>query len=149
MSHPYLSIQVANALASEGFPVAGGHRAGRPSDPSDRPARGSHSYNIRVMDTFTAVADPVRRRLIEALAAKQRPVKELVELFPISQPAVSRHLRLLREVGIVESVQPSGEDARLRLYRLRPEAFSEIQEWLQIFWQSKLDAFAAHARERS
>lgn len=101
------------------------------------------------MDTFTAVADPVRRRLIEALAAKQRPVKELVELFPISQPAVSRHLRLLREVGIVESVQPSGEDARLRLYRLRPEAFSEIQEWLQIFWQSKLDAFAAHARERS
>lgn len=100
------------------------------------------------MDSFTAVADPVRRRLLEALAERQRPVRELVEMFPISQPAISRHLRILREAGIVESTQLTG-DARLRLYGLSPEPLKEIQEWLRLFWQSKLDAFAAHAQEQA
>jgi DNA-binding transcriptional ArsR family regulator len=100
------------------------------------------------MDVFVALADPVRRRLLEALVEYPRPVKELVELFPISQPAISRHLRVLREAGIVEAYQ-LGDDARVRLYRLQPEPFAEVQQWLALLWQQKLDAFAAHAREHS
>src|SRR5579875_3288188 len=104
-------------------------------------------YKSSVMDSFAAIADPVRRQLLEALAERPRPVKELVGLVPISQPAVSRHLRVLRAAGVVESFQLD-DDARLRLYRLRPEPLAEVREWLQLFWQGKLDAFAAHARER-
>jgi DNA-binding transcriptional ArsR family regulator len=101
-----------------------------------------------VMDSFAAISDPIRRRLLEVLLEGPRPVKELVELFPISQPAVSRHLRVLRSAGVVESFQLE-DDARLRLYRLRPEPLDGVRDWLQLFWQNKLDGFAAHARERA
>ena len=105
-------------------------------------------YNMSVMDIFVALADPVRRGMLEALVERPRPVKELVDMFTISQPAVSRHLRVLRQAGVVKSFQQRG-DARLRLYRLRPQSLVEIQQWLQLFWQSKLDAFASHAEERA
>jgi DNA-binding transcriptional ArsR family regulator len=99
------------------------------------------------MDVFLAVSDPVRRGLLEALADGPKPVKSLVDRFPISQPAISRHLRVLRDAGLVETGLPA-DDGRLRLYRLRPEPMVQLQRWLQLFWQRKLDAFADYAKER-
>ena len=100
------------------------------------------------MDSYDAIADPVRRRMLEVLADGPRPVRDLVGLFPISQPAVSRHLRVLRAAGVVESFQLD-DDARLRLYRLLPQPLNDVREWLEVFWQGKLDSFAMHARERA
>ncbi len=75
------------------------------------------------------LADPTRQALVAALAAEPLPVCDLVRLLRASQPALSRHLRLLREAGMVE-VLDSPADRRLRIYRLRREPFAEIEAWL-------------------
>jgi DNA-binding transcriptional ArsR family regulator len=100
------------------------------------------------MDIFAVVDDPVRRGLMEALAAEPQAVKDLVARFPISQPAISRHLRVLREAGLVETMELGG-DGRLRVYRLAPEPLRELTGWVESFWQHKLDDFAAYAREQA
>jgi DNA-binding transcriptional ArsR family regulator len=100
------------------------------------------------MDLFAVLDDPVRRQLMEALAAEPQPVRDLVARFPISQPAISRHLRVLREAGLVETVTLT-DDARLRLYRLRPEPLRPLLGWLQQFWQGQLDSFATYVEEQS
>ena len=82
-------------------------------------------------------------RIVEALAAHDRSVTELVELFPITQPAISRHLRLLREAGVVE-VEPAGKQ---RIYRLRPEAVTEVAGWadrVRQTWEERFDALGHH-----
>ena len=82
-------------------------------------------------------------QIVEALAADDRSVTELVDLFTISQPAVSRHLRLLREAGIV-AVEPNGKQ---RIYRLNPEAVAEVGGWaarVQRTWEARFDALGAH-----
>jgi DNA-binding transcriptional ArsR family regulator len=92
---------------------------------------------------FAALADDTRMQIVEALAADDRSVTELVELFTISQPAVSRHLRLLREAGVV-TVEPNGKQ---RIYRLQPEALTEVSGWaarLQRTWEARFDALGAH-----
>ena len=98
------------------------------------------------MRAFAALADPTRARIVDALAVRERTVNEIVELFPISQPSISRHLRILREAGLV-SVEPSG---RLRRYRLDPRPLREIDAWLaryRALWTERLGALEAHMDE--
>jgi DNA-binding transcriptional ArsR family regulator len=77
-------------------------------------------------DTFNAVAEPRRREILDALMQGERPVNELVELLGLAQPQVSRHLRVLREVGAVDV----RDEGRQRLYRLNPLALKPIHEWV-------------------
>src|SRR5713226_4662721 len=96
------------------------------------------------MDIFSAIADPSRRRLLDLLASGERPAGELVKALPrLTQPAVSRQLRILREVGLVE-VHPR---AQQRIYQLRPDRLQELDQWISRYrtlWPEKLDALAAH-----
>ena len=86
-----------------------------------------------------ALSDKSRRTVLEALRDRPATVSELAELLPIARPGVSRHLRVLREVGLVEARQ----EAQWRIYSLRPEPLEEIDEWLghyRVLWQQRLDA---------
>jgi DNA-binding transcriptional ArsR family regulator len=73
------------------------------------------------------LAEPNRRRILDLLRDGERPVGELVEGMRLTQPAVSKHLRVLRDAGLVE-VRP---DAQRRLYRIRPEPLAELDAWLE------------------
>jgi DNA-binding transcriptional ArsR family regulator len=89
-------------------------------------------------DTFIAVAEPRRRRILEHLAAGERPVNDLVRLLDIPQPQVSKHLRVLREVGAVDV----RDDGRQRLYRLNGPALKPIHDWVSNFerlWSERFD----------
>lgn len=100
--------------------------------------------------TFAALADPTRRSVVELLRKKPRRAGELAEALDMSAPAMSRHLRVLRENGLVEE-EHTGEDARVRTYRLKRKPFSELREWLEeveLFWADQLVAFKSYA-ERS
>ena len=95
------------------------------------------------MNVFGALADPTRAEIVDALAGGDRTVNEIVRLFEISQPSISRHLRVLREAGLVR-VEPEG---RKRIYRLDPAPLREIDGWLERyrkFWARKLDALESH-----
>ena len=90
-----------------------------------------------------ALADPTRRRIAEMLAEGPRTATEIHRAFPIAPPAVSRHLRVLREAGVI-SERPVPEDRRVRLYVLEPGPLSGLSEWLQQLsqgWQTQLEAF--------
>jgi DNA-binding transcriptional ArsR family regulator len=92
---------------------------------------------------FDVLAEPTRRRILDELRQRERPVNDLVEVLGMSQPGVSKHLRLLREAGLVEVRR----DAQRRLYRLRPEPLREIDDWLEPYrqlWNERLDALEAH-----
>jgi DNA-binding transcriptional ArsR family regulator len=96
---------------------------------------------------FETLADPTRRRIVEALRAGERQVGELVELAGVHQSGVSRHLRILHEGGFV-SMRPEGQR---RYYALRPEPFRELDRWLAGYrqlWESRLDRFGAALEER-
>ncbi len=98
------------------------------------------------MQIFDALADPTRRRILELLRDRERPVGELVANLGMSQPAVSRHLRLLREAGLVAATV----DAQRRLYRLRPQSLRELDAWLEpyrLLWSGRLDELEAHLDE--
>lgn len=87
-------------------------------------------------DAFNAVAEPRRREILDALVHGERPVGELVELLGLAQPHVSRHLRVLREVGAVEV----RDEGRQRLYRLNPQALKPIHDWVasyQHLWEER------------
>jgi DNA-binding transcriptional ArsR family regulator len=102
-------------------------------------------------DVLAALADPTRRRLVELLAEQPRPVGELVAAFPFTQPAISRHLRVLRERGVVEEQRPAG-DRRVRVYRLQPQAFDALAGWLdevRQFWTGHLDQFRSFVEEEA
>jgi DNA-binding transcriptional ArsR family regulator len=89
-------------------------------------------------DAFNAVAEPRRRQIIDALAGGERPVNDLVELLGVAQPQVSKHLRVLREVGAVDV----REDGRRRLYRLNGEALRPIHDWVKEYerlWSERFD----------
>jgi DNA-binding transcriptional ArsR family regulator len=86
-----------------------------------------------------ALSDGARRTMLEALRAGPATVNELAALVPIARPGVSRHLRVLREAGLVEVRQ----QAQWRVYRLRPDPMAEVDEWLgryRALWQQRLDA---------
>jgi DNA-binding transcriptional ArsR family regulator len=99
--------------------------------------------------TLAALADPTRRHVVELLRERPRRAGELAAAASMSGPAMSRHLRLLRASGLVEVEEEQiDQDARLRVYRLRPEPFIALQAWLdqvQAFWTDQLEAFKAHA----
>jgi DNA-binding transcriptional ArsR family regulator len=93
--------------------------------------------------TFEVVAEPTRRRILDFLRERSRPVGELVELFGLSQPLVSKHLRVLRDAGLVRVRQ----DAQRRWYELRPEPLVEVDAWLEPYrrlWADSLDALERH-----
>jgi DNA-binding transcriptional ArsR family regulator len=95
-----------------------------------------------------ALAQPTRRQILDLLREGERPVGELVELLDMSQPAVSKHLRVLRDVGLV-GVRA---DAQRRLYRVRPEPLAELDAWLAPYrrlWSRSLDALERHLDERN
>jgi DNA-binding transcriptional ArsR family regulator len=96
--------------------------------------------------SFAVLAESTRREILDLLRGGERPVGELVVELGISQPLVSKHLRVLRDAGLVE-VRP---DAQRRLYRLRPEPLAEIDEWLAPYrrlWSRSLDRLDAHLEE--
>ena len=90
-------------------------------------------------DAFNAVAEPRRREILDLLAKRERPVNELVELLGVAQPQVSKHLRVLREVGLVE-VRDLG---RQRMYRLHGEPLKPIHEWVRNYERTWTQRFAA------
>ena len=90
------------------------------------------------MDTFTALADPTRRQIIESLAAGESSFGDLAAKFDMSRPAVSQHLKVLRDAGIVTA----RADAQRRIYRLNDDSLDEIEDWLgkvREFWSQRLD----------
>lgn len=89
------------------------------------------------------VAEPTRQRILEAVRDGERSVSELVEIVGMHQPGVSRHLKVLRDAGLVEVRQ----DAQRRLYRIRVEPFRELDAWLEPYralWVHRLDALERH-----
>jgi DNA-binding transcriptional ArsR family regulator len=95
------------------------------------------------MTPFEAIAEPNRRQLLDLLRAGERPAGDLVTATGLSQPGVSKHLKLLREAGLV-SVRPDGQR---RLYRLEPQRLADLDAWLQPFrqfWAGRLDALDKH-----
>lgn len=100
--------------------------------------------------TLQALADPTRRRVVDLLRGGPRRAGDLAHRLRMSPPAMSRHLRVLRQRGLVEEDRVE-DDARVRVYRLRPEPFRDLQDWLdqvESFWTDQLDAFKRHAEAR-
>jgi DNA-binding transcriptional ArsR family regulator len=88
-------------------------------------------------DAFNAVAEPRRREILDALAAGERPVNDLVRLLGVAQPQVSKHLRVLREVGAVEV----RDEGRQRLYRLNGQALKPIHDWVKNYERTWSERF--------
>ena len=101
------------------------------------------SYISVVESTFAIVAEPNRRAILSLLLSSERSVGEIERELGLSQPAVSKHLRVLREAGFVES----RIEGQRRLYRLRPQPLMELDEWLvpfRRFWSKHVDALEQH-----
>jgi DNA-binding transcriptional ArsR family regulator len=97
--------------------------------------------------TFDVLAEPTRRRILDLLRERERPVGQLVDLLGVSQPGVSKHLRVLRESGLVSVRQ----DAQRRLYQLRPEPLADVDAWLAPYrrlWAQRLDDLEQHLDEK-
>lgn len=98
------------------------------------------------MTAYAALADPHRRLILDLLRDGERPVGELVRRLGLSQPGVSKHLKVLREAGLVV-VRAQG---KWRLYALRPEPLVEVERWLEPYralWSDRLDALERHLEE--
>jgi DNA-binding transcriptional ArsR family regulator len=97
------------------------------------------------MQSLAAIADPTRRRIVELLAVRDRTAGELVDEFDMSAPAISQHLKILREAGLV-TVRAEGQS---RIQALNPDGFDEIDAWLEktrSFWSRRLDALERELR---
>ena len=100
-------------------------------------------YITEMESVFEIIVEPNRRAILTLLAASQQSVGEIERQLRMPQPTVSKHLRVLREAGFVESTV----DAQRRLYRLKPEPFEELDAWLarfRRFWSAHLDALERH-----
>ncbi len=96
--------------------------------------------------TIEVIAEPTRRHILDELLNGEQPVSDLVARLSMTQPAVSKHLRVLREAGLV-TVRADGQR---RLYRLRPDPLVELDDWLEPYrqmWRSSLDKLEAHLSE--
>jgi DNA-binding transcriptional ArsR family regulator len=96
-----------------------------------------------VIATFELLAEPNRRRILDLLRDGERPVGELVDRLSMSQPAVSKHLRVLRDSGLVDV----RVDAQRRMYRLRPDRLREIDIWIAPYrrlWEDRIDRLERH-----
>ncbi len=99
------------------------------------------------MEAFAALADPTRRRIVELLARREQSAGDLAARFEISRPAVSRHLRVLREHGLVRA----RSDAQRRIYSLDPAPLDELHAWLERHrgcWNARLDTLEHELRQR-
>jgi DNA-binding transcriptional ArsR family regulator len=99
------------------------------------------------VDVLTALAEPTRRRIVDALRRRESSVSDLVAMLAMSQPAISKHLRVLREAGIVSSRTA----AQQRIYRLEPGPFRELDAWLTPYrklWAGHLDALERHLDQK-
>src|SRR5690348_1304035 len=95
------------------------------------------------METFDVIAEPTRRAILSLLGSSEQSVGEIERRLRMSQPTVSKHLRVLREAGFVESTV----DAQRRVYRLKPEPLQELDAWLaqfRRFWSAHVDALERH-----
>jgi DNA-binding transcriptional ArsR family regulator len=100
-------------------------------------------YILSMESTFAIIAEPSRRAILSLLASSERSVGDIEEQLRLPQPSVSKHLRVLREAGFVES----RIDAQRRLYRIKPEPLMEIDAWLapfRRFWSVHVDALERH-----
>ena len=100
-------------------------------------------YTKGVESVFEIIAEPSRRAILSLLGSSQQSVGEIERQLRMSQPAVSKHLRVLRDAGFVESTV----DAQRRLYRLKPQPFEELDAWLsqfRRFWSAHVDALERH-----
>jgi DNA-binding transcriptional ArsR family regulator len=91
-----------------------------------------------------AIAEPTRRRLLELVRDREVPAGELAAKFDVSRPAVSRHLRVLRQAGLVHERR----QGRLRLYRADPAPLAELRDWLERYWDERLDGLRTLAEEQ-
>jgi DNA-binding transcriptional ArsR family regulator len=92
---------------------------------------------------FDVLAEPTRRRILDQLLNRPRTVGDLVAALNVSQPSVSKHLRVLRDAGVVQA----RKDAQRRIYELRPEALAEVLAWVEPYrrlWSGRLDALERH-----
>jgi DNA-binding transcriptional ArsR family regulator len=95
-------------------------------------------------NTFVALADPTRRRVFEKLKAGPKSVGEIAHGLPVSRPAVSQHLRVLKDAGLVAD---RAEGTR-RVYAIDPQGLAAVRSWLDQFWDEALDAFRAEAERK-
>lgn len=96
-------------------------------------------------EALDVLHDPTRRRVLELIGTGERSVRELTDALPVSQPAVSQHLKVLREAGLVQ-VRASGTR---RLYRVDHRGLESIRAWVDSFWDDVLDSFASHIETRT
>ncbi len=102
---------------------------------------------MATLTTLQVLAEPTRQAILDLLRDGERPVGDLVEHLRLSQPAVSKHIRVLKEAGVVE-VRP---DAQRSLYRIRPEPLAELDDWLATYrslWTTHLDRLEHHLQRR-
>ena len=106
---------------------------------------------IEAAEVFSALADPTRRQVVQLLGSRPMRAGELAEAAAMSAPAMSRHLRVLLDAGVVAD-ERRAEDARLRVFHLRPEGLVELQAWLdqlQANWNQQLGSFRRHVERES
>lgn len=103
------------------------------------------AYPYKAHDSFAALADPTRCAIFERVAARASAVGDLARGLPVSRPAVSQHLRTLKEAGLV-SETPEGTR---RIYRLDPRGIAAMRDWLDAHWVSALDAFKDFADQQT
>lgn len=98
---------------------------------------------IRENQVWLALADPTRRHIFEMVSKRQSDVQSLADQLPVSRPAVSQHLKVLSEAGLVHSAQ----QGRKNIYRSQPQALQGLRDWLETYWQDGLTRFAIAADE--
>ena len=103
------------------------------------------TYNAAAV--FHALADPTRREILDLLRTAERSAGDVAERFPVSRPAISRHLRVLRQAGLVAQ----RKEAQSRLYRLAPHALREVDRWLdryRVFWTARMHDLKHYVEEQ-
>src|ERR1700750_822728 len=101
--------------------------------------------NRNALTALSALADPTRREIFEALNKGPSAVGALAEKLPVSRPAVSQHLKILKEVGLVTETSAGTR----RIYRIDPRGLGAMRDWLDQFWKASLDNFAAYAEAQA
>ena len=103
------------------------------------------THQLALAQAFSALADPTRREIFERIAARPRAVGELADQLPVSRPAVSQHLKVLTEAGLVSA----RADGTRRIYELDPQGLAGLRDYLDGFWNRSLRAFARAAEEHT
>jgi len=116
--------------------------------PVDRRKAGLNDSRLSL--TFEALGDPARLAVVRLLRKKPRRSSEIAEALSLNRPATSKHLEVLRQAGLVEA-ELLDEDARARVYKLRPERFSELRDFIdevEAYWGEQLASFKAHVEKK-